>query len=312
MLFYVLYLIVSLVGNQSLAATFISNTNIENVSEKFIPASNAQLFCRIVGKGKPLIVIHGGPGLTQDYLLPQLYKLAENNLVVFYDQRGCGKSTGDINPETMTMESFVNDLEIIRKAFNFEKVSILGHSWGGFVAMNYSITYPDNIDKLILSNSMPVNSDGLNLFIQEWMKRTAPHHAELDEIHNTEGFCNGDPDITERLHRLIFRTYCFIPEKADLLSLRMTAMASLNGAKVYENISKNVFEKPFDLSSSLKKLKVKTLVLHGDADPVPAITAQKTHECIPNSKYILMHKCGHFPYVEDPNNYFRFINDFLK
>jgi proline iminopeptidase len=289
-----------------------ANASSYQEKETYVSHDEAKLFCRVTGKGKPLIVIHGGPGLTQDYLLPQMYRLAENNLLIFYDQRGCGKSTGEINSETITIDQFVSDLEAIRQAFHFDKISILGHSWGGVLAMNYSIAHPEHIEKLILSNSIPASSEEFALFGQEWVKRMAPFKEELAKIHNTTGFHNGDPDVIEQLYRMTFRTYCYNPEKANLLNLRMTATASINGAKVYENIRQNVFEISFNLHDSLKSLKVTTLILHGDSDIVPPHTAQTIHESISGSKYFLMKNCGHFPYVEDPNPYFNCIDEFLK
>lgn len=279
--------------------------------ELYVPAQEANLFCRIVGKGKPLIVIHGGPGLSQDYLLPQMYRLARHNQVVFYDQRGCGNSSGVINDDTITLKRFLEDLETIRKDLGFEKISILGHSWGGFLAMKYAITYPEQVEKLILSNTMPASKEDFVLFAHEYVKRTTPLREELDKISNMPGFKEGNPDLMEKFYRNIFRTYCYIPEKANLLNLRMTSTSWVNSVKVYESFRKNVFETTFNLIPSLQLLKVPTLLIHGSADPVPPITAEHVHEVIRHSEFVIMEKCGHFPYVEDPEIYFKHIEEFL-
>lgn len=277
----------------------------------FILTENAKIFYRAFGQGKPLIVLHGGPGLTQDYLLPQLYKLAENNFIIFYDQRGCGQSTGEINSSTINIETFVSDLDVIRRAFNFNKISILGHSWGGFLAMEYAIAHPEHIEKLILSNPMPASSEEYALFGQEWTRRMSPYQKELEAIHQTPEFAEGNPAIMEKMYRIIFKTYCYNPNSADLLSLYMSPAASINGAKVYENFRLNIFEKSFNLHESLKSLQIPTLILHGDAVPIPPITVQKIHESIQNSEYVLMKDCGHFPYVEDQDMYFKELKTFL-
>lgn len=277
----------------------------------FIQIENAEIFYRAIGKGKPLIVLHGGPGLTQNYLLPQLYKLAEDNFVIFYDQRGCGQSTGEINSGTINIETFVADLDAIREALNFNTVSILGHSWGGFLAMQYAIAHPDHVEKLILSNSLPASSEEITLFCQEWTRRMSPYQKELEAIHQTLEFAEGNPAIMEKMYRIIFKTYCYNPNSADLLSLYMSPTASINGAKVYENFRLNIFEKSFNLHESLKSLQIPTLVLHGDTDPIPPVTAQKIHESIENSEYVLMKDCGHFPYVEDQDMYFKQLKTFL-
>lgn len=279
--------------------------------EVTIQAEGAQLFCRAIGAGNPLIVIHGGPGMSQDYLLPQMAKLADTNFVIFYDQRSCGRSTGEITPESMQMNVFLDDIEAIRSHFGFKKVSILGHSWGGFIAMQYAIAHPESVDKLILSNSVPATSDGFSQFIKEWFHRTASIQNELAELHSLKAFQEGDPDCKQRYFRLMFHTYCFLPEKADLLQLGMAPQAYVNGEKVNEAMRQNVLMKVFDLRDSLKKLRMKTLVIHGDFDPVPAETAKTIHENIPGSQYVLMKNCGHFPYVEDPDVYFTVLNGFL-
>lgn len=178
--------------------------------------------------------------------------------------------------------------------------------------MQYTIAHPDHVDKLILSNSAPASSDGYALFGQEYMRRMRPYQEELEKIQSSQGFRDGDPNVMEHFYRLIFRQYCYIQEKADLLNLRMTSIASLNGAKVSEIIRENVLDKPFNLNKGLKALKVSTLILHGDADPIPSSTAKDLHENIPGSRYVLMKNCGHFPYVEDPATYFKYINEFLK
>lgn len=289
-----------------------THSNQDFVKEIMVPSGEAKLFCRVKGEGTPLLVIHGGPGLTQDYLLPQMYELAKNHLVIFYDQRGCGKSTVGISSNTITIETFVSDIEAIRQAFNLETLSILGHSWGGFLAMEYTIAHPECVNKLILSNSAPATSEGYALFGQEYMKRLEPYQEELNKISASQEFREGDPYLKEQYYRLIFRQYCFNPEKANLLNLHMTSEASLSGAKVSEIIRANVLDKPFNLNRDLNALKVSTLILHGDADPIPPHTASDIHNNIQGSKYILMKKCGHFPYVEDPVTYFKEINEFLN
>ena len=287
-------------------------TSLESMNEVFIESDQSQLFCRTIGEGKPLIVVHGGPGLTQDYLLPQLLKLAKNNFVIFYDQRGCGQSTGDINLDTINIPTFVNDLDNIRKAFNFETVSLLGHSWGGLLTMHYAVAYPECIDQLILSNSMPASTIGMVLFVNEWLRRMAPYQDEIAEIYSSPGFEEGDPDLIERLHRTIFRAYCYCPEKADLLNVRMNATAAVNGANVYALIYQNEFKRPFDLHESLNFLKIPTLIIHGDSDIVPAITAHYMQQSLVGSELVMMKNCGHFPFVEDPETFFKHINNFLN
>ena len=308
---FILFFILLIATTSTYAHAQTTSINLDQANETIVEVDGSKIFCRTIGNGSPVIVVHGGPGLSQDYLLPHMYKLAENHFVIFYDQRGCGQSTGEINDNTVNIETFVNDIEAIRKAFNFDKVSILGHSWGGFVAMEYAIAYPDAVNKLVLSNSMSATSEDYLLFIQEFERRLSTIREELEAIHHTQGFFDADPDTIERVYRLIFSTQCYLSEKANLLNLYMPSTAVLNAVKVFECFHKSIFTKSFNLHESLKKLRIPTLIIHGDSDPIPHSTAQNIHESIAGSQYVLMEQCGHFPFVEDPVAYFNHLNEFL-
>ncbi len=186
------------------------------------------------------------------------------------------------------------------------------HSWGGFLAMQYAVAHPEHVSKLILSNSMPATSEEYGLFLQEWLTRMAPIQEIIAAMKMTQEFQEGDPETVEAYYRLMFRHYCFDPEDADDLSLRMTSEAFLKGAKVYECLRQNVFDLHFNLHAALQKLKVPVLIIHGDTDPVPYTIAENLHRTLAGSKYVLIEKCGHFPYVEKPEVYFPCLFEFLK
>lgn len=310
-LFFAIALFVCGVNATVLTAS-INEAENGRLIETRVDVGEASLFCRIYGKGKPLIVIHGGPGLSQDYLLPELANLSENYTVIFYDQRACGKSTGKIDADSITIENYIDDLDAIRKYFGFNKISILGHSWGGFLAMKYAITHPESVEGLILSNSMSASDKELSLFIDEWVRRTAPFQKEIQEIETSKEFLAGNPDVIEKYHKLIYSTYCYDPANVDLLNLRLSSTAAINGSKVCQIFLETVFVQPFDLHKELSNLDIPTLVMHGDFDPVPVCSAENLHRSISGSKYILMEKCGHFPFVENGQTFFRHLNEFLE
>lgn len=96
-------------------------------------------------------MIPGGPGLEFGYLKDDLANLLSNDFqLFFYDQRGCGHSNGTEDTTKLTMRNFVDDLENIRLALNLEKLNLLGHSFGGLLAMYYSIEFPERVESLIL------------------------------------------------------------------------------------------------------------------------------------------------------------------
>lgn len=280
--------------------------------EVFVNVPKAKIYCHVVGKGSPVIVIHGGPGLTQDYLLPYMERIAKSHQVIFYDQRGSGKSTGEISNETMQMDVLVQDIEAIRKQLGFEKISILGHSLGGLVAMNYALTHPDKVNKLILMNSCPATSEDVDSFLQEYLKRTKPYQETLNQIKESKGFKEGDPEVFEKYFRILFTSYVYKKEDVCLLNLRLSKETCKNYPKILELLIQNVLFKPYNLSSSLKEFKRPTLIVHGAQDVVPPFTVEKIHQYIEGSTYILIPECGHFPYVEKPEELFPLLDEFLK
>ena len=302
--FFLIFILCFSCGYAEIASPADKTNNLLPSEEVFVKADGAQLFCRVFGQGKPIVVIHGGPGLTQDYLLPPMARLKENNRVIFYDQRACGRSTGEINAGSIRIETFMDDLEAIRKAFGYAKITVLGHSWGAFLAMEYAIAHPESIEKMILLSSCPASSEDFSLFMDEWVKRTAPYQDELKAMRESKEFIAGDPAMTEKYYRLLYRAYCYNPEKANLLNVYMSQKACINGEKVEEIFMQNLFVKPFNLHDQLKKVRIPTLIIHGDADIIPPATAQKIHESIAGSKYILIKNCGHFPHVETPDELF--------
>lgn len=281
------------------------------MKEVFIDVDKAKLFCRVLGKGDPLVVLHGGPGLSQGYLLPQLKKLAENNLVIFYDQRGCGESIGSIDPNFIQMSNFVKDLDGIREAFGFKQISILGHSFGGLLAMQYAIAFPHFVNKLLLLTSAPSCSEDYALFVKEWFHRMAPYMEELHCIKKSKAFEEGEPLIHAKYWRIIYGRYCFDAKKIDEINFTMSRKANIDGIKTHSILKQNFFSQTFNLQSHLQQLRCKTLVVHGDIDTIPLSTAQNTHKNIPNSQLTVIKNCGHFPYVEAPQELFAHLNTFL-
>lgn len=271
----------------------------------------AQLFCRVMGSGSPIIVVHGGPGLTHDYLLPQLSELAKEHLVIFYDQRGCGASISAIDADHINVDAFISDLEAVRRHFGFQKITLLGHSWGGFLAMKYAIFHPKSVDRLILANSMSGSSSEFELFFKECAKRMLPYQTKIQKILDSKEFAEKDPNTVEKYYKIIFSTYCHEAKSIDSLNLKMSSTAAINGSKVYDILRASVFLKPYNLHPQLQKLNISTLIIHGDSDPIPCFSAESLHQSIKGSKYVLIKNCGHFPYVEDAQAFFGAINKFL-
>ncbi len=116
-----------------------------------MPIRGVSLFVRVIGQGYPMALMHGGPGLDHTSLLP-LRPCADQFTLIFYDHRCNGRSVG---PEvtSMTWENLTADAEALRQVLGFEKWAVLGHSFGGMVALEYALRYPQSLSHLILMDT---------------------------------------------------------------------------------------------------------------------------------------------------------------
>lgn len=280
--------------------------------ERFVEVDEGEIYCRILGEGEPLIIINGGPGLDHSYFLPHLEQLAAHYQLIFYDQRGCGRSSGGESEELLTIDQFVDDLEALRVALGLGKIHILGHSWGGILAMHYGVCYPENLASLVLLNTGPASIEGLEDFWYEVGRRMEPYREKIEVMESSEAFQNGDPEVVVPYTQLIFSLYLKEPQVVEKLNFHLTPETIPKQRQVFSAIKANFFAHPFDWHPVLKQIHCPVLVVHGDADPIPEQTARRIHESIPSSVYVLLENCGHFPFVEKPQECMEVLEAFFS
>ncbi len=308
MRFFVLAIVLILAG----CAQNLSTYKVPNVVSKegFVKTSNGQLYYQTMGQGDAVIVIHGGPGMDQGYLLPGMAALAKNHQVVFYDQLGCGRSAATvINESHITINSFVEDIETLRKALKFAKVTIVGHSWGGMLAMYYAVKYPKNIKKLVLMNT--VTSAGMEEFLDEVEKRTMPSAGEFEKLKASQEFIDSEPQAIAQYYRLFFQYYFHNPKDLEKLNLQLEPKGAATGVKVAKILEESIFGKYTDQHDDLQKLKIPTLIIRGESDVIPMSAANSMAHSIKGSKLVVLKNCGHFPYIEQPAQWLEAVEMFL-
>jgi proline iminopeptidase len=282
-------------------------------SSGYVKVTDANLYYQKSGQGTPVIVLHGGPGLDSSYLLPQMEKIGKQHQVVFYDQRGSGKSiAGSLDAKYFNLDQFVQDLEQLRQTLGYNKIVLIGHSWGGMLAMAYAIKYPQHMSALVLMNSEPSTSEGFTAFAKKYEKRVKPISKKIEAIVKSPPFTQGNQQTFDRYCRLIFKTYLYNKDDVNKLSLAFSSLTAKNQLKIGAFFSKGLFEKPYDLRKELNKLNIPTLVIHGEADPIPLWTAEQTTSAIPNAQLIVIKKSGHFSYAENEKGVFTAITDFIN
>jgi proline iminopeptidase len=274
--------------------------------EGYAPVANGELYYRVVGRGRPVIVIHGGPDFDHSYLLPDMDRLSDSYRLIYYDQMGRGKSVGRIVPDGVSIETEVEDLEDLRKYFQLDKVAILGHSWGGHLAMEYALRYAENVSHLILMNSSVASHEDYLLLQEESRRRKAPYEEALKLLVSSVEFREGDPDAVAAYYKIHFCTTINKQEQLERLveglRLSFTRENVLRGREIEDRlIEETSLSEEFDLFPMLRRLKVPTLVMHGDYDFIPVVCAEHIAEAIPGARFVVLKNCGHFAYVESPN-----------
>ena len=280
-------------------------------NEIFIDINGIKLFTKTVGSGIPLLIIHGGPGLSHDYLEPQLIDLlAKDYKLIFFDQRASGRSFGVEDTARITMAQFVEDIESIRKYFAIDKINVLGHSFGGLLAMYYATTYPNSIDKLILLDSAPASWEPFYPMINPAVSERATEEdkEELTKIRSLRSII--PPSTMERYFKIYFRPFFNKSQLSEELSLGVTEQWVSNYMVTYPRIMKNLGN--HNILDKLSRINAPTLIIHGEVSVVPVESAQAIANRISNCKLTILKGIGHFPYIEAPIEFTNAVKAFAK
>jgi proline iminopeptidase len=277
------------------------------VHEQFVGTGSARLYVRDVGEGVPIIVVHGGPDFDHEYLLPEMDRLAESFRLVYYDQRGRGRSFSGQAPEDVSMTSEVEDLDRIRERFGFEAVAVLGHSWGGLLAMEYAVRLPHRVSHLILMNTAPASHAGALAVRAELKRRRSPEQAErMTALLSDPRYQAGDIDADLESYRIHFASTLRESEQLERVVRRLRSAFTSDSIIAARAIEDRLYEQTwdvedYDLIPQLHRLRLPSLVIHGDNDLIPIDVARDIAEAIPGSRFILLADCGHFAYLDQPD-----------
>ena len=261
------------------------------------------LFERRAGSGPPTVVLHGGPGAHHDYLLPGFDRLANRRTLVYYDQRGGGRSPVPRDVPVGWREQ-VEDLEALRELWGLERLSIAGYSWGGLLAVLYALEHPGRVERLALVSTAPVWRQARVEFERRLAERTAaPDVQAAKRAVQDGGLRERSPDEYRRtMFEFSVAGYFHDWKRAvELTPFRITGRTQ---QEVWESLG------DFDLRSRLSTLRRPAVVLHGEDDPIPIETAA-TLAALLGAPLHRIPACGHVPYVEAPETFVGLLDPFL-
>ena len=273
--------------------------------EGYLPVPGAQLYFREIGAGPPLLVLHGGPDFNHSYLLPDLDRLSRSFGLIYYDQRGRGRSSGAVVPEDVGIESEMDDLDRVRRYFGLETASMLGHSWGGLLAMEYATRHPDRVSHLILLNTGPASNADLTRFQEHRHATEAETLATMCAVAGRREYAAGDMATEGEYYRAHFSGTLRRAEHLEAIvrSLRshFTPADILKARAIEQRLYAQTWMSPgYDLLPKLRRLNVPTLLIYGERDLFPLDGIRKIAEAIPGARLAVLKECGHFAYLERP------------
>ena len=271
-----------------------------------LPIRDVSLYLKVMGQGDPLLLMHGGPGLDHS-TLSSFEPLADRYTLVFYDHRCNGRSTGAV--ESMTWENLTADADALRQRLGYDQWAVLGHSFGGLVALEYAMRYPTRLSHLLLLDTC---ADA------HWVQHIAPdilakRGYSRDAVASARRFFGGDlaPAEMLRLGRKFFGAYYYH------LGLLAAPKALLSGFRVKTRPEAFVFGfkelyTGWTVMDQLHTIDVPTLVLAGRFDFLSpsehnAIIADR----LPNAELEIIERAGHLAHEEQTAEVLRIVRRFL-
>ena len=280
------------------------------VLEGYAPAAGAELYYREVGGGKPLVVVHGGPDFDHRYLLPDMDRLADDYRLVYYDQRGRGRSRGTVRLEDIHIDTYVEDLEALRRSLGLERIAVAGHSWGGMVALHYALRFPHRLTHLVLMNAVPVSYDDFMRVRHERMRRRFAHAERMGEL--TPGYQRADPEAVAEFYRIDFGTTFARPEELARLRLDWSREEILAGREIENRLAEGLIWSPgYTLLPALPAIRTPTLLIHGARDFIPLECTTRIAERIPGARLVVLPDSGHFSYIDAADDVRAALQGFL-
>ncbi|EKF17505.1 proline iminopeptidase-family hydrolase [Nitratireductor pacificus] len=281
--------------------------------QKSISVSGHTVVCDIVGEGEEtLLCLNGGPGLSCDYMLSGHTALAGKGLqVVSFDQLGTGRSDRPEDDSLWSIERYVEEVETVRTALGLGKVHLAGHSWGGWLAVEYAVTHPENLASLILENTC---ADIPHLIGELHRLRAAlgPEAVTMMAAHEARGDFQ-HPEYQAAITLLNHRHVCRLrewpePVKRSLSTSNRHIYNLMQGPNEFHYIG-NL--KDWRRLDELRAVDVPALIVVGRHDEITPNCARLMKEAMPHARLEVFEASAHMPFHEEPERFLQVMRDFL-
>ena len=299
------------------------SVNSQDASEGYITTPDkVRIFYKIVGTGtETVVMVHGGPGNSLESIRPDMVPLEKGRRLIYYDQRGNGRSDLISDAKKLGYEYQVADLEALRQHFKLEKMALFGNSWGGMLISLYAVAHPDRVERLVLDSAAPpirglhvdMNdeiSDRMNaLYTPEQMSRAKA-------LWNPDNWRKAkDPAATCReFYTLVLTVYAY-GRSLDKMGFKGdVCFGSKEAIRLQQSVNRHIWASlgEYDMIPQLSVVKAPVLVIHGVADVISQRSSELWASGYPNARLLLIEKAGHMSHVETPEIFFPAVEAFLK
>jgi proline iminopeptidase len=311
-------------SNAAKPATAKTASAVYPMQEGFVDHDGALIYYKILGRGTPLLIAHGGPGASHDYFLPYLLPLMRTHKLIFIDERGSGRSSKIEDPTQYTVANNVEDIEAVRAALGLGKISLMGHSAGGVLAQAYALKYQKSLSHLILASTFASTKE-LNECLAAMKAHMTPEdRARVESLESDGLFGKGQPwehgRYPEEYAKLAWGPGYFPylyqnhpdPNYDPMGGNTSTSwdlyreMWGSHGEFVVDGNLKEV-----EYLDKLPTIKVPTLILVGDHDESDPRMSKEMQSKIAGSKLVIFPKSGHMTFVDQNGMFIKSVNEFL-
>lgn len=257
-----------------------------------------------VAAAPPIVCINGGMLYDHSMLWPALSPLAAKRQVILYDQRGRGASNAPADPSLATIDDDAADVGALRRALGIRQWDVLGHSWGGGIAMLGTARDLAGVRKLVLVNAVGPTSSWMGPLRANVLARVdGEQHAIISQTLE-EMLGIPDPALHSNYSRAVYPAWFADREMAARFA--PPDARSETGTAVLARLRQG-----YDWSQTVHTISVPTLIVHGEEDALPLAVSRENSYIIPNARNEAIPAAGHMPFWEAPQRFFALIDSFL-
>jgi proline iminopeptidase len=293
------------------------------VQEQYVDANGVLIYTMTIGRGAPLVIVHGGPGASHDYFLPYLLPLARHHRLVFIDERGSGRSEKLEDVKRYTVEAMADDLEAVRVALGLGTIDLLGHSYGGVLAQAYAFKYQANLSHLVLCSTFH-STKALNAAFVRMKEKMPKELRERIAAMEAKGLYGHGKDYEKNRYTADYMIAAwgegyfpylyqarpdanYDPVGNGIMSWDLyREMWGSHGEFVIDGNLAAV-----EWADRLPSITVPTLITVGDHDETDPAISREMNAKIPGSRLLVLPRSGHMTFVDQPGMFNLAVDEFL-